>query len=228
MAESLPQPVAPADRRAERRLTIISTAARLIARKGYADCEMELVANEIGIAKGTLYLYFKSKEELFYACVDQGMHELQAAVQSAAALHAEPFSRISAAILAYLLFFEQHPEQVELLIQERAVFRDRPTPTYFTHREAMRERWRLVWSGLIDEGKIRPDLKAEQILDFVGNLVYGTMFTNHFLGRSATEQHAAIVDIVYLGIWSESQRMASGGHQPTEPLKSLGNENSVG
>ena len=198
------------DRRLERRHAIIAAAARLIAREGYADCEMELVANEIGVAKGTLYLYFKSKEELFYACVDHGMLELQAAVQAAAKLQSEPFERISAAILAYLLFFEQHPEHVELLIQERAVFRDRPQPTYFTHREAMRERWRIVWAALVEDGKIRAALKVDQILDFVGNLVYGTMFTNHFLSRSAVEQHAAIVDIFYRGIWSDAQRTNAG------------------
>lgn len=209
MAETVSCSTTPPDRRTERRNAIIAAAARLFAREGYADCEMERVASEIGVAKGTLYLYFKSKEELFYACVDHGMRELQATVQCAAQSHAEPFERISAAILAYLLFFEQHPEQVELLIQERAFFRDRQQPTYFTHREASRERWRTVWASLLEDGRIRSDLKVEQILDFVGNLVYGTMFTNHFLGRSATEQHGPIMDIFYGGVWSESQRQAA-------------------
>ena len=191
------------ERRAERQLAIITTAARLFASKGYADCEMESVATAQGVAKGTLYLYFKSKEELFFACVDQGMRSLQEAVQTGAQSESAPFERISAAILAYLLFFEQHPEQGELLIQERAFFHDRPTPTYFTYREQSRERWRGVWAGLVDDGCIRPELNVDQILDFIGNLVYGTMFTNHFLGRSAEEQHAVIMDIFYKGIRNE-------------------------
>ncbi len=198
------------DRRAERRQAIIATAARLFAREGYANCEMELVATELGVAKGTLYLYFKSKEELFYACVDYGMRELQAAVQAGAELKTEPFERISEAIRAYLRFFDDHPEQVELLIQERAFFRDRQQPTYFTHREASRARWRVVWAQLLEDGRLRGDLKVEQILDFVGNLVYGTMFTNHFLGRSSSDQHATIMDIFFRGVWSDQQR--SGDH----------------
>jgi AcrR family transcriptional regulator len=206
VADSLPIPSAAIDRRAQRRQAIISTAARLFAREGYADCEMDRVAIEQGVAKGTLYLYFKSKQELFYACVDHGMRELQLTVQTAAQSKTEPFDRISAAILAYLLFFEQHPEQVELLMQERAFFPDRQQPTYFTYREESRERWRAVWSGLLEEGSIRHELKVDQILDFVGNLVYGTMFTNHFLGRSAEEQHAVIMDIFYQGIWSDHTR----------------------
>ncbi len=72
------------DRREERRLAIVQVGARLFADLGYADCEMERVAAELGIAKGTLYLYFKSKEELFYACVDTGMRQMQAAVAKSA------------------------------------------------------------------------------------------------------------------------------------------------
>lgn len=209
MGEVVSNPCSATDRRAERRQAIIATAARLFARDGYVDCEMERVAAELGVAKGTLYLYFKSKEELFYACVDYGMRELQAAVQAGAERKTEPFDRISEAILAYLRFFEEHPEQVELLIQERAFFRDRQQPTYFTHREASRARWRQVWSELLADGRLRGDLRVDQILDFVGNLVYGTMFTNHFLGRSSTEQHATIMDIFFRGVWSDQQRDTS-------------------
>jgi len=194
------------DRRVERQRAIVATAARLFARDGYAECEMETVATQHGVAKGTLYLYFRSKEELFCACVDQGMRELQTTVQAAGKTQSEPFEKISAAIRAYLLFFEEHPEQVELLIQERAFFSNRQKPTYFTYREESRDHWRSVWAGLLDDGSIRSDLKVDQILDFVGNLVYGTMFTNHFLGRSAEEQHSVIMDIFYRGVWSNAIR----------------------
>lgn len=197
------------NRRSQRRDAIIEAAAKLFARAGYADCEMEQVAAEIGVAKGTLYLYFKSKEELFYACVDAGMKDLQQTIQQSADAQAEPAERISAAILAYLQFFERHPEHVELLIQERANFRDRQQPTYFTHREASRARWREVYRSMIDQGRVRNDLKVEQILDYVGNLVYGTMFTSHFLGRSSEEQHQTIMDILWRGLWSEQ---APGRH----------------
>jgi AcrR family transcriptional regulator len=204
MADISPSP--PVDRRAERRDAIIASAARLFAREGYANCEMEQVACELGIAKGTLYLYFKSKEALFYACVDAGMRQLQAVVTAEAGKQLEPRQKVSNGILAYLRFFEEHPEHVELLIQERANFRDRQQPTYFTHREASRARWREVWASMLASGQLRQDLQVEQILDFVGNLIYGTMFTSHFLGRSSTEQHAIIMDIFFRGVLSDQER----------------------
>lgn len=195
-------------RRAVRRLTIIEAAARLFADLGYNDCEMERVAAEIGVAKGTLYLYFKAKQELFYACVDLGMKQMQEAVLGAAAQVEEPFKRISLAIRAYLEFFETHPQYVELLIQERAIFKDRKRPTYFEYRDANVGVWRELYRSLIASGHMRNDLPVERILDTVGYLLYGTMFTNHFIGRrvSLDEQHTAMLEIVFRGILSERER----------------------
>ena len=195
------------DRRAERRQAIVDKAAKLFAAIGYADCEMERVATEVGIAKGTLYLYFASKEELFCACVDCGMRSMQTAVQSAANSVEAPFERISRAVYTYLKFFADHPEQVELLIQERANFKNRQQPTYFQYRDANRGPWRELYKGLVQEGRLRSDLPVERILDTFGHLVYGTMFTNHFNGSNATldEQHQATMEIMMRGILGEAE-----------------------
>ncbi|MFO0901536.1 MAG: TetR/AcrR family transcriptional regulator [Pirellulales bacterium] len=189
-------------RRLEKRQAIVDVAARRFAEIGYADCDMAALAKDLGVAKGTLYLYFPSKEELFYACVDAGMQQLQAAVQNAAASQVDPLARISHAVRAYLAFFEAHPEHVELFIQERASFKHRKQPTFFHYREQIRSRWRSVYLELQQQGRLRADLPVERMLENVGNLLYGTMFTNHFAGRqiSLDEQHAAIMAIIYRGI----------------------------
>jgi len=190
------------DRRAERRRVIIETAARQFAEHGYADCDMECVAAKVGVAKGTLYLYFPGKQDLFFACVDWGMTQMQQAVSAAAQTVADPLEKIVRAIRAYLEFFETHPENVELLIQERAIFRDRKRPTYFEYRDAHRGPWRQLYVDLVAAGRIRSDVPVERILDTVGNLLYGTMFTNHFIGRSISldEQYQAILAVVFQGI----------------------------
>ena len=196
------------DRREERRQAIIEAAARLFAELGYTACEMERVAAELGIAKGTLYLYFASKEELFYACSDSGMRQMQAAVLKAADEAQDPIDRITRGIRAYLQFFEDHPEHVELLIQERANFKSRKRPTYFDYRDANRQKWRPVHEGLIAAGVFRDDIPIERIMDAIGNLLYGTMFTNHFVGRtvSLNEQCEPLLEILLRGLLSERER----------------------
>src|SRR4051794_33253859 len=132
------------------------------------------------------------------------MQDMQAAVFVAAeaADQSDPIARISAAVRAYLEFFIENPEQVELIIQERASFKNRQRPTYFNYRDSSRARWREIYFKLIADGRLRDDLPVERMLDTFGNLVYGTMFTNHFIGATVPldEQHAAIMKIVFEGL----------------------------
>lgn len=202
MTSGLPEKCDRAEKRELRRQQIVDTAARLFAELGFSNCEMERLASELQIAKGTLYLYFPGKEDLFLACVDRGMSQMQQAVSAAAQTCDEPLARISAGIRAYLTFFEENSHYVELLIQERAIFKDRQRPTYFEYRDANRGPWRELYTRLVTEKLVRDDLAIERMLDTVGNLIYGTMFTNHFIGRkvSLDEQQAVILGIIFDGI----------------------------
>lgn len=200
--ELSPFPTSPDERRAQRQLAIIETAAELFAKHGYADCEVDRIAQATELAKGTIYLYFPSKEELFLACVDFAMREMQRTVHEAADQVEEPFGKIAAAIRSYLVFFDKHPQYVELLIQERAIFRNRKRPKYFDYRDAGRPRWREMYLDLMAKGLLRNDMPVERLMDTLGALLYGTMYTNHFIGRSVTldEQFQAILRIALHGI----------------------------
>src|SRR6516164_1725613 len=53
----------------DRKRDILDAARMVFSQKGYAHAAVEDVAEETRIAKGTLYLYFKSKEELYLAAL---------------------------------------------------------------------------------------------------------------------------------------------------------------
>jgi AcrR family transcriptional regulator len=55
----------------ERRAEIIQTAERLFLEHGYEETPVEMIIKEIGIAKGTFYHYFKSKDDLLDELVEQ-------------------------------------------------------------------------------------------------------------------------------------------------------------
>lgn len=55
----------------ERRNEILDTAERLFQTKGYEKCTVNDILNEIAIAKGTFYYYFKSKQEVLEAVVNR-------------------------------------------------------------------------------------------------------------------------------------------------------------
>ena len=52
---------------AAKKLAILESARRLLVKHGFQDLTLDEVAREAGVAKGTLFLYFKSKDELFSA-----------------------------------------------------------------------------------------------------------------------------------------------------------------
>jgi AcrR family transcriptional regulator len=192
---------------ARRREDILETAARVFAERGYPNADMQEIADALGVGKGTLYRYFASKEELFLTAVDRGMYRLRAAVEASYGEVTDPLERLPRAIRAYLAFFKDHPQFVELLIQERAEFRDRKQSTYFEHRRARAAFWEEVYRGLIRAGRVR-DVPVSRILDVINDLVYGTMFTNHFSGqhKPLDEQAEDILDIFFHGILTDSER----------------------
>lgn len=55
----------------ERKTEILDTAERLFITKGYCQTTIMDILNEIGIAKGTFYYYFKSKEEVMDAIISR-------------------------------------------------------------------------------------------------------------------------------------------------------------
>lgn len=67
----------------ERRREIVSTSRNLFLKQGYESTTMQDVMTKLGIAKGTAYHYFKSKEELLEAVVEDMVIEYMALVEKA-------------------------------------------------------------------------------------------------------------------------------------------------
>jgi AcrR family transcriptional regulator len=189
-----------------RKEEILRTATELFAEHGFSDAMTQVLADRLGVGKGTIYRHFSSKRELFLAAADRVMTKMQEEILASIAGVEDGLEQVSRAIMAFLSFFAAHPEYVELLIQERAQFKDRKRPTYFEHRDANIVRWQKLYTGLIAQGRVR-DMPVEQITNVVGNLIYGTMFTNYFIGQAkpVEEQAQEILDIVFRGILPQSE-----------------------
>lgn len=191
-----------------RRQQILHAATRFFARNGFHAADMQQLADELEIGKGTLYRYFPTKEALFVAATEQVMTRMREQINAAIALAGEDgLAAIARAVAAYLRFFDSHPEFVEILMLERSVFGGRRMPTYFSHREAHAERWSALYARLMDEGRVRR-LPIESIRDVISSTVYGAMFTNYFAGRRKPleVQSAQIIHVILTGILTDPER----------------------
>jgi len=163
---------------------ILLVAASVFARHGYRNTDVQVIADELGIGKATIYRKFPTKQELFLAAVDRGMERLSEHLDQTrqAAGGLEPLERLKMMVRAYFKFFQNNPDLVELFFQERAEFRDRPQMTYFRHRDKNMEKGKAFLQELVASGKIR-HLSVEALLDVLSQTMYGTLFV-HFLSRS--------------------------------------------
>ena len=200
-----------------RREEILETATALFAEQGFSDAVTQALAERLGVGKGTIYRHFPSKRALFLAATDRVMRKLQESVSAKVAGIEDGLERIERGIATFLQFFADHPSFVELLIQERAYFKDRKRPTYFEHREVNIQRWRQLYRELMAAGRIR-EMPVERITTVVSNVLYGIMVTNFFNGQPAPAdvQAREILDIIFLGILTRVGarrrcRMTSGG-----------------
>jgi AcrR family transcriptional regulator len=76
-------PVAPAPPPSSKREAILGAALRLVARRGLHDAPMSAIAREAGVAAGTAYVYFESKDALLNALYLELEAERTAAVSEA-------------------------------------------------------------------------------------------------------------------------------------------------
>ena len=67
---------------AVRREEILLAAEKLFERDGYTKTSVEAIIKEVGIAKGTLYYYFKSKQDILHAMVENIANDVEAYFKS--------------------------------------------------------------------------------------------------------------------------------------------------
>lgn len=83
---------------AQRREEILTAASRLFATKGVAATTMNDILSEVGIAKGTLYYHFTSKDEILRALIERTVSDIAARAAQAAALPAPAVQRFLAVV----------------------------------------------------------------------------------------------------------------------------------
>ena len=186
---------------------ILCAASRIFAQRGYPNTDLQDIAESLGIAKGTIYRYFPTKEKLFLATIERGVRCLDEHIKAARAAEPEPLRQIAAMIRAYLQFFEKYPQLTELLIQERAEFRSRKKSIYFEVKEEAQDSCRAMVADLIQSGRVR-NVPVERVTGVMGDLLYGTMFTNFLTGRRRPfeDQAQDILDVVFNGILTDRER----------------------
>src|SRR5262245_38505352 len=136
-----PLPAGPArDRRTRRRDStrriLLGAGRRLFGEKGLYESRVEEITGIADIGKGTLYLHYRSKEELIQAVVEEGYADLAAAVEDGVAGEPTLAGTAHGIVAAHLGFYDANPDLLRILHQARGML------------AFNREEWRPLRHGL--------------------------------------------------------------------------------
>ncbi|MCU0358668.1 MAG: TetR/AcrR family transcriptional regulator [Cyclobacteriaceae bacterium] len=93
---------------------ILLAAKQLLNEKGYEAISLRAIANKIKYSAGTIYLYFKDKNELIHALHQEGFRLLVSHFKLYEVIE-HPFERLKALGRAYIQFATQNPDLYQLI-----------------------------------------------------------------------------------------------------------------
>jgi TetR/AcrR family fatty acid metabolism transcriptional regulator len=94
---------------------IIDAAVRVFARKGYYNSRVSDIAREAGIAAGTIYLYFKTKDDILVTLFRDKMAEFVGALRKAIACEPNAASKVHRLVSLHFSMLEENPDLAEVV-----------------------------------------------------------------------------------------------------------------
>lgn len=186
-----------------KRLAILEQAIRTFAELGFRGTDVQAIADRAGVGKGTVYRYFHSKEDLFWATTYEVMQRLGEHTFKAMEDIDGARAKIRASAIAYAEFFENNPQCLEVFVQDRAEFRGAAPESHREYHRHLFQRFEEVIQQGIDAGELRP-LDAYQTVHTIGSLLYGTVVLGcHLTSLPAMQSAEYNIDIFLRGIRSD-------------------------
>jgi TetR/AcrR family fatty acid metabolism transcriptional regulator len=94
---------------------IIEAAVRVFARKGYYNSRVSDIAREAGIAAGTIYLYFKTKDDILVTLFRDKMAQFVSALGKAIAEEPDAVAKLRRLVFLHFQILEQNPALAEVV-----------------------------------------------------------------------------------------------------------------
>ena len=142
------RPIQVHDEQAAKRNRILAAALKLFAHEPYQAVTMDRVAVAAGVAKGTLYLYFPSKDALYLGVLNDGLDTAYRTYQGSADPKLPVVERMRRSIAVAVEFFDQRRDFLQFYATEE------PRLAEARNRiiEGSRERGFNFFASLIEEG----------------------------------------------------------------------------
>lgn len=165
---------------------ILKAARKVIAEKGWGKATIEEVAEKAGIAKGTVYIYFKNKDELFSSALLDVTDRVIDAIEKAVSKNGAVTKKLEAVVKTQLSFIEKEMNFLRVFLTERPMIcigsGDELNRLMYEKKERLIE----IISSIIEKGiregkfkKIEPRYAAYFLLDIIRGAIFYRIMKMH-------------------------------------------------
>jgi AcrR family transcriptional regulator len=148
---------------------IITVAARLFKEKGYRATTLEDIAAAVGMLKGSLYYYIRSKEELLYLVVRDPIRQAYKALEEIVTSEAPVKVKIAQAIGNHMTVFHQHYPHIAVYLHDyHHLMQQLEKNTIETPRH-----YQQLWATLLEQGVATGEVRSDLDIKVTGYAILG-------------------------------------------------------
>lgn len=183
---------------------LLEAARRLFAVQGFHATTVEDIAAAAGVAKGTVYLYYKSKHDVYWAALERGITELLHEIQTRLEAEASPEDKVRAFIAIKIRYFETNRDFFRIYFSELGSGFSHPTQMPPQFEQMYLQQARILEAALqqgIQEKAIR-EIRTDTAAVAISDLIRG-IIVQRLLGWSTKDVESDIrfvFDLVWRGV----------------------------
>ena len=183
------------DKNPEKRIRILDAALKVFATRGFYNAKVSEVAREAGVADGTIYLYFESKDALLIALFEDRMQRIIArANDELARSEGSVLDKIRQAIALHLSLVVDDPDLAEFITvelrQSGKFIKEYDNPKFTEYLRIFRD---LVLAGQ-EQGLIRRTVDARLVVRAIFGALDELLLTLSLTHRNRSVDINATVD----------------------------------
>jgi AcrR family transcriptional regulator len=181
---------------------ILEAARKVFANRGFHDATVEDIAEAAGVAKGTVYLYYESKRDVYFAALKFGIAEMYSLLLHELERASTPQEKLKALIAAKLSYFDENRDFFKIYYSELGnIPSAHPGGIDKEFKALYQDQARLV-ETILKEGmrkKVVRSLRTEQAAFAISDIIRGVV-THRILGWSKSKLYQD-VDFIFDMVW---------------------------
>ncbi len=186
-----------------RRSELLTAARTIFGRKGFHDASIDQIAEMAEVAKGTVYLYYKSKKELYMEALRYGVESLNRELRARASQPGSCLETLRALTETKIVFFEENRDFFRIYYSELGKLPSHPSAVAMV-RDLYTEQ-ASVFERLLRDGIRRREVRVidvEKTAYAIADVTRGVA-TQRLLGTSKTtleDDVDFVVNLIWKGI----------------------------